>query len=41
MSKRIKKLGKLIHDHSFFQINIIKGYKYIDRAGEIVNMYHF
>lgn len=25
--------------YSFYQINLIKGYKYIDKAGEIVNLY--
>lgn len=37
---KIAKLSQLKHLASFFQVNLIKGYKYIDRAGEIVNIYH-
>ena len=40
MSKVIQKLNKLKNPESFFQINTIKGFKYVDRAGEIVNAYH-
>lgn len=40
MSKTIAKLNKLNHPESFIQINTIRGFKYIDRAGEIVNTYH-
>jgi hypothetical protein len=40
MSKKIHKLGKLKNPTSFIQINLIKGFKYIDKAGEIVNLYH-
>jgi len=40
MSKTIAKLNKLNNPESFIQINTIKGFKYIDKAGEIVNAYH-
>jgi len=40
MSKTIQKLNKLKNPESFIQINTIKGFKYVDRAGEIVNAYH-
>jgi hypothetical protein len=40
MSKTIQKLNKLKNPESFMQINTIKGFKYVDRAGEIVNAYH-
>lgn len=40
MTKTIAKLNKLNHPESFIQINILKGFKYIDRAGEVVNSYH-
>lgn len=40
MSDKIKKIGKLSHAESFLQLNTIKGYEYIDRAGRIVNEYH-
>jgi len=40
MSQTIKKLNNLKNPESFIQINTIKGYKYVDRAGEIVNAYH-
>lgn len=39
MSRKIAKIGKLINPESFLQLDLVKGYKYIDRAGEIVNMY--
>ena len=40
MSKAITKLNKLNNPESFIQINTIKGFKYVDKAGEIVNAYH-
>lgn len=35
--KGIKKISDLIFVESFLQVNFLKGYKYIDKAGEIVN----
>lgn len=40
MSKKIQKLTRLNNTESFLQVNLVKGYKYVDRAGEIVNKYH-
>lgn len=40
MSKTIAKLNKLNNPESFIQINTIRGFKYVDKAGEIVNAYH-
>ncbi len=40
MSNKISKLNKLKNPASFIQINMIKGFKYVDKAGEIVNKYH-
>lgn len=40
MTKTIAKLNKLKNPESFIQINTIKGFKYVDKAGEIVNAYH-
>jgi hypothetical protein len=40
MSEKIQKLNKLKNPESFIQVNTIKGFKYIDKAGEIVNFYH-
>lgn len=40
MSKVIPKLNKLKNPKSFLQVNTVKGFKYVDRAGEIVNAYH-
>lgn len=40
MGKNIQKISNLKNPESFFQINTIKGFKYIDKAGEIVNEYH-
>ena len=40
MSNTIQKLNKLKNHESFMQINTVKGFKYIDKAGEIVNQYH-
>lgn len=37
---KIRKLNELTNSDSFFQVDTVKGYKYIDRAGEIVNLYH-
>lgn len=37
---KIAKLNKLNNPESFIQINTIKGFRYIDKAGEIVNAYH-
>lgn len=39
MSKNIKKLNQFNHAESFLQVNTIHGFKYIDRAGEIINEY--
>ena len=40
MNNMIQKLNKLKNPESFIQINTVKGFKYIDKAGEIVNIYH-
>ncbi len=40
MTKTIAKLNKLNNPESFIQVNTIKGFKYVDKAGEIVNAYH-
>lgn len=40
MNKVIQKLNKLKNPESFIQLDTIKGFKYIDKAGEIVNIYH-
>lgn len=40
MGKKIQKISNLKNPESFFQLNTIKGFKYIDKAGEIVNAYH-
>lgn len=40
MSKPIQKLNKLKNPESFVEFRTIKGFKYIDKAGEIVNNYH-
>ena len=40
MSNTIQKLNKLKNPESFIQINTLRGFKYIDKAGEIVNNYH-
>lgn len=39
MKEKISKILKLNYIESFLQVNYLKGYKYIDKAGEIVN--HF
>lgn len=40
MNSKISSIGDLKNIESFLQINFIKGYKYVDRAGEIVNKFH-
>jgi hypothetical protein len=40
MKNIINKIGNLKNSQSFFQINTIKGFKCIDKAGEIINYYH-
>lgn len=40
MKYTIQKISKLIHAESFLQVNLIKGFKYVDKAGEIVNEFH-
>jgi hypothetical protein len=40
MSKKIKKIQELKIAESFLQVDLIKGFKYIDKAGEIVNAFH-
>lgn len=40
MSIEVKKLNSLKNPESFIQLTLIKGYKYVDKAGEIVNTYH-
>ena len=37
---KIKSITDLKLFNSFYQLNLIKGFKYIDKAGEIVNLYH-
>jgi len=37
---KIKSITDLKLQNSFYQLNIIKGFKYIDKAGEIVNLYY-
>jgi hypothetical protein len=39
MQKKIEKIGHMQHLHAFIQFNLIRGFKYIDNAGEIVNLY--
>lgn len=39
MKHEIKKLNQLQHTDSFMQINYLRGFKYIDKAGEIVNTF--
>ncbi len=36
----IKKITEVDIGQSFMQVNLIQGYKYIDRAGEIVNFFY-
>jgi len=40
MPEAIKKIQKLNNVESFLQVNFIRGYKYIDKAGEVVNYFH-
>jgi hypothetical protein len=40
MSGTIDKIQKLNNVESFLQVNFVKGYKYVDKAGEIVNYFH-
>lgn len=40
MSNRINKINKFKNINSYWQVNYIKGFKYIDRAGEIVNNFY-
>jgi hypothetical protein len=37
--KKIHKLNELTYFESFIQVNYAKGFRYIDRAGEILNLY--
>ncbi len=37
--KTISKITRLKHIESYIQVNYLKGFKYIDRAGEILNLY--
>ncbi len=41
MSATLKKITDLAIDQSFMQVNLVRGYKYIDRAGEIVNSFYY
>lgn len=40
MSDKVLKLNKLKNPESFIQINTVKGFKYVDKAGEILNLLH-
>lgn len=40
LEKKLEGCVKLNNPESFMQINTIKGFKYIDKAGELVNLYH-
>lgn len=37
---KIKSITDLKFFNSFYQLNLIKGFKYVDKAGEIVNLYY-
>ena len=39
MKYKIRKLNELQHTDSFMQINYLRGFKYVDRAGEIINLF--
>lgn len=39
MAVKINKLTKLKNPESFLQLDTVKGFKYIDKAGELVNLY--
>jgi len=41
MSNKITKISKLKNIESFMQINYLKGFKYIDKVGEILNLYQY
>ncbi|MFC1616103.1 hypothetical protein ACFL21_03100 [Patescibacteria group bacterium] len=40
MSNDLKKINNLNLAESFLQVDFIKGFKYIDKAGEIINAFH-
>ncbi|MDD3150642.1 MAG: hypothetical protein PHV68_07380 [Candidatus Gastranaerophilales bacterium] len=40
MKREIKKLNELGHLDSFMQVNYLRGFKFIDNAGEIVNKFY-
>lgn len=40
MNKLIKKLNNLKHTESFIQGHTIKGFKFLDKPGELINIYH-
>ncbi len=40
MTKRVNKFNKLNNIESFIQVNLFKGFKYIDKAGELVNNFY-
>jgi len=40
MKTKFTKVHSFLIPESFIQVNFIRGFKYIDRAGEIVNNYH-
>ena len=40
VSKTISKIGQLYNVESFIQADFAKGYKYVDKAGELVNSYY-
>lgn len=40
MKKKVSKILKLNFIESFLQINYLKGFKYIDKAGELVNYFY-
>lgn len=41
MKIKIDKITSLNNIAAFIQINLIKGFKYIDKAREIVSLYHY
>lgn len=36
----LTKINQLIKAESFLQVHFLKGYKYVDKAGELVNFFH-
>lgn len=40
VSKTVNKIGQLYNVESFIQVDFLKGYKYVDKAGELVNSYY-